>query len=441
MSLIPDTHSPGLKDLAPPAAATSLDQVVELLAGLMDQFPAGVILCDTQGRLIFNNPESRRIWGGQAEAVDISDWAAYRGYHSDGRPYDPQDWAMYKCLTSGQTILAEEVHYRRFDGTHGMLLCNAAPLHSTGGKLVGAISVFNDVSHLSKVSLQRAAANREQALLHDELIEKVQQYARADEAKTTFLATTTHELKSPLAVIKGFAELLRDADDADPELRREAIATILARADELSSIVDRLLESSRIMAGETKVTNEPVDVKRLLEERVRDCAVSHGRRIQLDIEPSLPNANADPAAVVTVIDHLLDNAVKYSPSGTMVKVNARSTDGRVTFEVVDRGIGLTPQQAAQCFQKFWQGESRSDRRYGGAGIGLFIVKSLVEAMGGYVNATGTPGEGSTFTVALPVEQVREHEEATRSRKRGFGERSAILEVMTQFGLPIRGNRK
>jgi signal transduction histidine kinase len=222
----------------------------------------------------------------------------------------------------------------------------------------------------------------------------------ADEAKTLFLATASHELKTPVTVIAGFAETILRFPDMPDERRAEAVEAIRRRALELSAIVDRLLLSSKIEGGRVTVDVHPVDVRPLLAEAANAIQDGSGRHVILQISQRRLVAVADALALRTVFEHLLDNAVKYSDGGPVV-VGARAEGGSVAISVSDIGIGMDEEQARQCFDKFWQAESTDVRRFGGTGIGLYIVSSMVEAMGGEIGVETAVGQGSTFTVVLP----------------------------------------
>lgn len=232
--------------------------------------------------------------------------------------------------------------------------------------------------------------------LHD-----VTRLMQADEAKTLFLATASHELKTPLTVISGFAELLLSMPDLPESEKREGLETIRRRAAELASIVDRLLLSSRIESGRVQVNVESIDLVPLVRERVEALARVTGRQVSLTSVESVPQADADPSAFTTIVDHLLENAIRYSPGGEPVDAVVRVVHDSVEVSIQDRGIGMDRHQQQRCFERFWQAESTDVRRFGGTGIGLYIVKSLVEAMSGSISVTSQLGRGTTFTLRLP----------------------------------------
>ena len=243
----------------------------------------------------------------------------------------------------------------------------------------------------------------------------------ADEAKTLFLATASHELKTPVTVIAGFAETILRFPSMPEDRRAEAVEAIRRRALELSSIVDRLLLSSKIEGGRVTVDVHPLDVWPLLVERANAVQDGSGRHVILQVAQHRLVALADPLALRTVVEHLLDNAVKYSDGGPVV-LGAREEAGSVVVSVSDIGIGMDEEQARHCFDKFWQAESTDVRRFGGPGIGLYIVSSMVEAMGGTITVETAVGQGSTFTVVLPaVEAERAPDPTEEGRSDPVGE--------------------
>lgn len=205
--------------------------------------------------------------------------------------------------------------------------------------------------------------------------------------------------------------------------RRAALRAIDARARQLTGIVDRLLLSSRIEAGRIDLTLGAVDATPILRELVIAVRAATARDITVEIDDELPALAVDPAAFATVVDHLLDNAVKYSPGGGPVILFATAVGDHVELTISDEGVGMTDEQAAHCFDRFWQAELTDVRRFGGTGIGLYIVRSLVEAMNGRIMVSSAPGEGAAFTVELQradrdsasVDRLRENPQSAWER--------------------------
>ena len=232
-------------------------------------------------------------------------------------------------------------------------------------------------------------------------IRDITRLKQADEAKTLFLATASHELKTPLTVINGFAKTLTTRE-LPPDKQRAALAAIRRRGEELARVVDRLLLSSRIEAGSTEVAHEAVDLIPLIYERAAGIGEASGRIIEVDLPDDLADACGDVSAVTTVVDHLLENAVKYSPGGEPVLIRAvdEPHPGHIVIEVSDSGVGMDPATMEHCFEKFWQADASGTRRFSGTGIGLYIVRSLTEAMGGTVSVRSAVGGRTTFSVRL-----------------------------------------
>jgi signal transduction histidine kinase len=187
----------------------------------------------------------------------------------------------------------------------------------------------------------------------------------------------------------------------------------------------------------------PVDLSALLTERVAAVRTTTRAPIVIQVPPSLAEAFADAGAARKVLDHLLDNALKYSSGDQPVVLSAAADKRFVRISVTDYGIGMAPDEAARCFEPFWQadndlGSGSGGRELGGAGVGLYIVRSLVEAMGGHVAVRTARGAGSTFTFALP-RSAREAQRAGRegTLPPGMGEDSSIREFMRQIGIPSR----
>ena len=187
----------------------------------------------------------------------------------------------------------------------------------------------------------------------------------------------------------------------------------------------------------TTVESTPVDVRAVLEERVDALQATSGRAFVLEVPLRLATAQADWGAVRTVVDHLLSNAVTYSPADRPVVVSATATRRSVRFSVADYGIGMTSQEVARCFEQFWQSESGAPYRKGGTGIGLSSVRSLVEAMGGRVTVRSAAGKGSTFSVALPRFGRGTRRMGQLVPTPGVGEQSMVREFMRQIGVPTR----
>src|SRR5690606_23529344 len=223
-----------------------------------------------------------------------------------------------------------------------------------------------------------------------------------EEAKDLFLATTSHELRTPITVVRGFAGTL-DArwDKLTDAERRSAVHTIAERAKSLGSLMDHLLLGARAGAEEQVVRDEPFDLAERLDAATLGLPVlSDKHRLEVEIAPGLPKVMGDPLATDIVLDQLLENAFKYSPQGGLIRVGAWCEDGRVVVVVDDEGVGIAPADRERIFDRFVQVDAGDRRRFGGVGLGLYIVRSLARAQGGDVSAHPRPTGGTRMKLQL-----------------------------------------
>jgi signal transduction histidine kinase len=267
----------------------------------------------------------------------------------------------------------------------------------------------------------------------------ISQLKQADEAKTLFLATASHELKTPLTVIRGFSDMLLNHPDLPEERRLAALDAMNRRARDLAVIVDRILLSSRIEAGRLTLTTTSLQLGAIVEERVANFAEAIARPVEF-VASDVPAVRANEAAVTTVVDHLLDNAAKYAPGDTPIVVELWEAPTGVALSVADQGIGMDDEQARHCFDKFWQADSSDSREHGGTGIGLYIVRSLVEAMGGTIEVDSALGRGSTFTMGLPRMIDVPTQPSAPDIEGPVPEPSMVREFMKQLGIAGGGAR-
>jgi len=223
-----------------------------------------------------------------------------------------------------------------------------------------------------------------------------------EEAKDLFLATTSHELRTPITVVQGFASTLANRwdkmSDAD---RRSAVQTIADRAGSLARLVEQLLLGARAGADQLTVRNRPFDLAGLLRgAAIAFRPLSDEHTLVADIPDDLPEAYGDPVATDIIVGQLLENAFKYSPGGGAVTIRARQSGDTIEVAVQDEGIGIAPGDRERVFERFVQGETGDRRRFGGIGLGLYIVRQLARAQGGEVEADGQPVGGTAMRLQL-----------------------------------------
>jgi PAS domain S-box-containing protein len=223
-----------------------------------------------------------------------------------------------------------------------------------------------------------------------------------EEAKDLFLATTSHELRTPITVVQGFAATLVNRwEKLTDDDRRQAVATIAERAQSLGRLVENLLLGSRAGADELTVTIERFDLARLLHGAVTAFqSLSDRHSVKSEIPDGLPAAYGDAMATDIIIGQLLENAFKYSPDGGTVTVGARAEGASIVVTVTDEGVGIAPGDHDRIFERFVQGEAGDRRRFGGIGLGLYIVKRLALAQGGDITAHSRTCGGTCMRLVL-----------------------------------------
>ena len=224
-----------------------------------------------------------------------------------------------------------------------------------------------------------------------------------EEVKSDFVAAVSHELRTPLTSIYGFAEtLLRQDVLFGEEERRTFLGYIASESERLTAIVDQLLNVARLDAGDLQVEPELIDVGSVVSEVVGTAETTNGHRFEVDLPDEPLSAEADRDKVRQVFSILVENALKYSPRGGTVTVGARRKEDTVEVRVVDEGIGIPAAEQQRIFRKFYRAESSTRDGAGGTGLGLFIAKELVTAMGGRIWVDSAEGEGSSFAFELPA---------------------------------------
>ncbi len=250
-----------------------------------------------------------------------------------------------------------------------------SPIFDRNGNLLNIIATLNDITR----------------------------FREAEELKSTFISVISHELKTPVSLIKGYASTLtRDDAPLEPEMVRESGRIIEEESNRLNDLINNLLDASRIQAGALKLEVAEVNLARVAGvaiERFRTQTDRH--RFELDFPPDLPWVWAEDRRLRQVYDNLLSNAIKYSPGGGLIRVGGWSEDGRVISYVADTGIGIPAEEQESVFERFYRGDSSLRRSTPGVGLGLFLVKAIVEAHGGEVWLQSEPGKGSVFYFALP----------------------------------------
>ena len=264
-----------------------------------------------------------------------------------------------------------------------------------------------------------AESSRELADTHDQLTDAVDRLQELARLKSSFLATVSHELRTPLTSVIGYSEMLLAGLAGDLTLEQhEYLKNILDKGESLLRLISSILDLSRIEARSVQLQRKPVDIAQLVQRAVESMLPQSFRkqlRVQTNVAVGLRKATVDPEKIQQCVVNLLSNAVKFTPAGGQISVRAGPAEappagagpfgsaGFVQITVEDSGIGIAAELKDHVFESFYQADQGGGREYGGAGLGLSIVKGYVEAHGGHTSLVSTPGKGSAFTITLPVE--------------------------------------
>jgi signal transduction histidine kinase len=292
------------------------------------------------------------------------------------------------------------------------------PVH--GDILRSKISVFVELYRKGQAiaraneTLRREVAEREAAQhaleianleLERRVLERTEALQRADKRKDVFLASLAHELRNPLAPIRSAVEVLR-LPAAAPEASDHARAVIIRQLDQMTRLIDDLLEVSRIASDKLALKIERVELEPIVAmavETSRPLIVQHQHGLSIELAPVPVELEADPARLAQAINNLLSNAAKYTPAGGHIRLSTSVQDDALTIRVLDNGIGIDADMLTRVFDLFTQGERGDQAGAGGLGVGLTLARRLVEMHGGTLDAESAgPGLGSTFTIQLPI---------------------------------------
>ncbi len=347
---------------------------------LLDNLISGALVCDVAGQVLYVNPALRQLLGASSlpTVTRLTDWI---------QPPPKVDCAFCLGVPDGEPT----------------------PFHS--GFLRSASQPAQPEA--LKVKIKHSPLGHGRVLT---LIDPFSEDTTLTQAHADFVSTVSHEFRTPLTSIKGFADtLLRYGTQLPDEEKRRFISIIKDQADRLIRLVENLLAASRLSAGRVELSYRPIPLKKLLEktiDSVRAKAMAHSsaqsaapRVFHLGVHPESIEIWADADKLEQVFINLLDNAAKYSPEDTPVTVRADflpEDDTQVRIVVQDQGPGIPAELLPKIFTQFYRVESPLKQQVEGTGLGLYITQSLTTAMGGRILAESTPGQGSSFTVIFPA---------------------------------------
>lgn len=340
----------------------------EWLREVLSSIREAIIVTNADGQIVLVNPAASRLFpieGAMNRAMPVKQ-IADRGVRE----------LLEQVLASGNRTFREEVTARTSKGER-VLKVSAVPVMQ-GDRFDGTVFVINDVTRLRNLERMRR----------------------------DFVSSVSHELRTPLASIKGYTETLLDGAMNDPETATAFLRIILQESEQLTALVNDVLDLSRIESGRIIYTFGPVDVRRQLEKTVavfEPAAWKKGVRIELAIPDGLLPVKADSGYFDVVMRNLVDNALKYvDEKSGVVRIRAFPSSGGISIEVEDNGIGIPQTDLDRIFERFYRVDKARSRQLGGTGLGLSIVKHIVLAHHGDIQVRSRVNRGSVFTVTLPL---------------------------------------
>ncbi len=380
-----------------------LEAIIEHVLRLVSADNTHIFLCDGE-QLLFG----AAMWGG----------ALQQRPYAEPRP----EGVTHTVARTGKPIVIPDVDVHPFfRERHWGGAIASLPL-LVGGEVQGVMHVAFEKPHVfteNELNLLRLLADQaaiaiNNARLHQQLRQRADELAVAlarqeelDRLQGEFIQNVSHELRSPLALIRGYAEMLSQGEFGDLSSEQQRPISIIARR---SRMVSDLVEDLTLLleAGARPLEPEEIALSDIIHTAVEDfrmVADRAGLTLRAEIADDLPHVSGSHAYLRRVLDNLLSNAIKFTPAGGTVAVRAWHTGEQVALEVRDSGIGIPSDQLDRIFERFYQVDGSARRRYGGVGLGLALVKEIVERHGGQVGVESQVGQGSTFTVTLPIYQA------------------------------------
>ncbi|ACC81945.1 hybrid sensor histidine kinase/response regulator [Nostoc punctiforme] len=384
------------------AMNAELRQSEERLRSLSTCSPVGIFEIDTEGGCRYTNPRYQIICGLKATESLEKSWL--ESVHPEDRERAVASWSNYIC--EGRDY-SEEFRFQTAQGIIRWVQVRSSPMLSGQGELLGYVGTLEDITERKQAEEVRAQVIREQTAR--------QEAEAANRMKDEFLAVLSHELRTPLTSMLGWSKILR-SKKLDDKATSRALEAIERNAISQMQLIEDILDVSRIIRGQLRLNVSAVNLISVMEaalEAVRPLAEPKEIQLNTVLDTSVGSVYGDPARLQQIVWNLLTNAIKFTPKGGRVEVNLsivygeeqQTTQKYAQIQVIDTGIGISSEFLPKVFERFRQADSTTTRSHNGLGLGLAIVRHLVELHKGTIFAQSPgSGQGATFTVRLPLLQ-------------------------------------
>jgi signal transduction histidine kinase/ActR/RegA family two-component response regulator len=411
-----------------------LARSLALMGATLEATWDGILVTDEGGRVTAFNERFAEMWrvpGDIATAMDRIQ-AHVAGQFADRQAYLDRIAGIHTTAPPESHGVLELADGRVFEGF--------SKTQVVDGRTVGRVWTFRDITeHRRAEEAARQAAEERRQLLESEQFARGEA-ERANSMKDEFLATVSHELRTPLNAILGWAHLLRTGSMTEAQVH-QGIEVIERNARAQTQLIEDLLDMSRIISGKMRLDIQSVDPVAFVEaaiQTVRPAAEAKGIRLSTLLDPGAGPINGDPNRLQQVVWNLLSNAIKFTAREGRVQVVLERVNSHIEIAVADTGVGIKPEFLPHVFDRFRQEKASGTRSATGLGLGLSIVKHLVELHGGSVHAISAgEGQGATFTVCLPLTVVqREGDPGRRLHSRGLSRTSPLFRPPDLSGIKV-----
>ncbi|MEZ5739635.1 MAG: ATP-binding protein [Burkholderiaceae bacterium] len=375
--------------------------VPDRVRSALDSLAESLLLVDAKGQIVLANQSFASLVNESQEKLLGRKAVQFAWITGDGTPMPAGELPWLISQSTREALRNLPIALIDGSGQKRSFLANCSPIMGDADTVNGVLVSLDDVTELE----------RKEVLLR----EATDKALAANQAKSEFLANMSHEIRTPMNAVLGFTELIRRGSATSQEQSRRYLDTIHRNGKHLLDLINDILDLSKVESGEfatERIACEPHRIAAETIEILHVRAQEKGITLSLDVQGSVPRSIAgDPARLRQILTNLTGNAIKFTEKGS-VTIRERwlgdAHGGRLELSIIDSGIGIPQDKLASIFEPFTQAESSTTRRFGGTGLGLTISRRFARAMGGDIEVTSIIGQGSTFTVRLPVDQADEH---------------------------------
>jgi len=359
-------------------------------------------ITDRYGNITDVNEATTRVMGYSREELIGMHFTQILPLKTFERDFKPP---FERFIKRGGEIVFDTVFTTK-DGKEVYGEVRAVAIHDRGGRYAGSRVVFHDLTERKQAEEELQEKNEQLNAQREELVRKATELELVSQAKSEFLASMSHELRTPLSAVIGFSELMLDGIPGEiNDEQRGCLNDILDSGRRLLSLINDILDLSKVEAGKIELKPQNLDIANIVSDVVqiiKPVLNKNRQEIEVSVTQGLPKVRGDKNRLEQILLNLLSNASKFTDQGGSVRIHAGRKDDYCQVAVIDTGIGIKKEDQEHVFEAFVQGETLSDRKKEGTGLGLTLTKRFVEAIGGRIWMESEYGKGSTFIFTIPL---------------------------------------